>query len=57
MLAELDHILAVRDSLVTCVKRPPHMKPPMGSVNVGRTKNMKMAIGTDHINWSVSVKL
>ena len=62
MLAELDRILAVRESLVTRAKRPPHTKPPMGSfhseaVNVERTKNMKMAVGTDHIDRSVSVKL
>ena len=66
MLVVLDRILkstaAARDSLVTSAKRPPHTKPPMGSFHskaiiVGRTKDMKMAVGTDHIDRSVSVNL
>ena len=62
MLAELDRILAVRDSLVTRAKRPPHTRPPMGLFHneatvVGRTKDMKIAVGTDRIDRLVSIKL
>ena len=66
MLVELDRILtstaAARDSLVTRAKRPPRTKPLMGSFHseaiiVGRTKDITMAVGTDHIDRSVSVNL